>query len=183
METDQLERRELRTQFDRYQSLLFPFAYNITGDFMAAEDVVQEVLNHHFLSPAEHIEKPDHYLIRSVINRAINQKNLLRSKMEKNPEQIKKVLRGYLRSLRALRQDRADVTQFVGQRFNLDRESAGDVYNIMLETMSDDGIIPRAIMERVLEDTKREAGVKRAVALSDIIDYRLLKEVSQQVEK
>ena len=85
METDQLERRELRTQFDRYQSLLFPFAYNITGDFMAAEDVVQEVLNHHFLSPAEHIEKPDHYLIRSVINRAINQKNLLRSKMEKYP--------------------------------------------------------------------------------------------------
>jgi hypothetical protein len=38
-------------------------------------------------------------------------------------------------------------------------------------------------MERVLEDTKREAGVKKALALNDIIDYRLLKEVSQQVEK
>jgi RNA polymerase sigma factor (sigma-70 family) len=85
METDQLERRELSTQFDRYQSLLFPFAYNITGDFMAAEDVVQEVLNQHFLNSREHIENPDHYLIRSVINRAINQKNLLRSKMEKYP--------------------------------------------------------------------------------------------------
>jgi ABC-type nitrate/sulfonate/bicarbonate transport system substrate-binding protein len=105
------------------------------------------------------------------------------AKMEKNPEQIRKVLRGYLRSLRALRRDRSDVTQFVGQRFNLDPESAADVYKIMLETMSDDGIIPNALMERVLEDTKREAGVKKALALNDIIDYRLLKEVSQQVEK
>ncbi|HEX6226252.1 MAG TPA: sigma-70 family RNA polymerase sigma factor [Chryseolinea sp.] len=85
METGQLEAKELNAKFYRYQSMLFPFAYNITGDFMAAEDVVQEVLNHHFLNPAEHIEKPDHYLIRSVINRAINQKSLLRSRMEKYP--------------------------------------------------------------------------------------------------
>jgi ABC-type nitrate/sulfonate/bicarbonate transport system substrate-binding protein len=105
------------------------------------------------------------------------------AKIEKNPDQIRKVLRGYLRSLRALRQERSDVIQFVGQRFNLDSESAADVYKIMLETMSDDGVIPGAIMERVLEDTKREAGVKKAIALSDIIDYRLLKETAQQVER
>ena len=52
---------------------------------MAAEDIVQEVLNHHFLNSRDHIENPDHYLIRSVINRAINQKNLLRNKMEQYP--------------------------------------------------------------------------------------------------
>ncbi|HYI78386.1 MAG TPA: sigma factor-like helix-turn-helix DNA-binding protein [Chryseolinea sp.] len=85
MEPDQLERRALTTQLNRYQSMLLPFAYNVTGDFMAAEDIVQEVLNHHFLNSKEHIENPDHYLIRSVINRAINQKNLLRNKMEQYP--------------------------------------------------------------------------------------------------
>jgi RNA polymerase sigma factor (sigma-70 family) len=85
MEPDQLERRALTTQLNRYQSMLLPFAYNVTGDFMAAEDIVQEVLNHHFLNSNEHIENPDHYLIRSVINRAINQKNLLRNKMEQYP--------------------------------------------------------------------------------------------------
>ena len=85
METDRLERQTLETELHHYQTMLLPFAYNVTGDFMAAEDIVQEVLNHHFLNSRDHIENPDHYLIRSVINRAINQKNLLRNKMEQYP--------------------------------------------------------------------------------------------------
>lgn len=105
------------------------------------------------------------------------------AKVEKNPEQIKKVLRGYLRSLRALRQERADVTQFIGQRFNLDGETAAEVYKIMLDTMSEDGTVPQAVMEKFLEDSKREAGVKKNLALSEILDYRLLKEVAQQMER
>lgn len=105
------------------------------------------------------------------------------AKLEKNPEQIRKLLRGYLRSLRALRQERGDVTQFIGQRFNLDAETSAEVYKIMLDTMSDDGTIPNAVMERFLEDSKREAGVKRNIALSDILDYRLLREVAPQVER
>ena len=39
------------------------------------------------------------------------------------------------------------------------------------------------LMERLLEDGKREPGVKRNIALSDIIDYRLLREVVPQVER
>jgi len=39
------------------------------------------------------------------------------------------------------------------------------------------------VMERLLEDGKREPGVKRNIALSDIIDYRLLREVVPQVER
>jgi hypothetical protein len=92
-------------------------------------------------------------------------------------------LRGYLRSLRALRQDRADVTRFIGQRFNLDTETAAEVYKIMLETMSEDGTVPNSVMERFLEDSKREPGAKRNIALTDILDYRLLHEVAQQVER
>jgi len=82
-----------------------------------------------------------------------------------------------------LRQDRADVTQFIGQRFNLDADTAAEVYKIMLGTMSEDGTIPNSVMERLLEDGKREPGVKRNIALSDIIDYRLLREVVPQVER
>ena len=105
------------------------------------------------------------------------------AKVEKNPEQIRKMLRGYLRSLRALRHDKHDVVQFIGQRFNLDAESAADVYKIMLDTMSEDGTVANAVMERVLEDNKKEAGVKRSIALTEIVDYRFLKEISQHVEK
>src|SRR6188768_64254 len=81
METG-VEGNEIAIQFRHFQSRLLPFAYNITGDFMAAEDIVQDVLNHHFLNATEHIDNVDHYLIKSVINKSINHTKLLRSRLE-----------------------------------------------------------------------------------------------------
>ena len=71
-----------KSGFDEFKAILMPFAYNITGDFMAAEDIVQEVLTKHFMVSNPRIENPKHYLIRAVINRSINEKKLLRTKME-----------------------------------------------------------------------------------------------------
>jgi RNA polymerase sigma factor (sigma-70 family) len=73
---------EVAPHLGQYKSALLPFAYNITGDWQAAEDVVQEVLNHHLLNGDHQIENPKNYLIRSVINRSINEKKLLRNRME-----------------------------------------------------------------------------------------------------
>ena len=71
-----------KSGFEELKAILLPFAYNITGDFLAAEDIVQEVLTKHFLVLDPAIKNPKHYLIRAVINRSINEKKLLRTKME-----------------------------------------------------------------------------------------------------
>ena len=104
-------------------------------------------------------------------------------KLEKNPDQVKRVLRGYLRSLRALRQDKGDAVRFVGGRFNLDTETAEDVYKIMLQTMSENGLMENSLLERYLDDVKKEPGGKKTIVLSDIVDYRLLREVSSQMAR
>jgi RNA polymerase sigma factor (sigma-70 family) len=64
----------LEAQYEKYKTKLVPFAYNIIGDSLAAEDVVQEILNTYFLNDRAHIQEPDKYLMRSVINRSINAK-------------------------------------------------------------------------------------------------------------
>src|SRR5688572_192754 len=61
-------------QYQKYRAKLVPFAYNIIGDSLAAEDVVQEILNTYFLNNHDHIQDPNRYLMRSVINRSINAK-------------------------------------------------------------------------------------------------------------
>ena len=77
-----LENQLLASQLDHYRAKLLPYAYNILGDVLAAEDVVQDVLNRYFLNTQEHVKHQDNYLIRSVVNGAINQKNLLRNQKE-----------------------------------------------------------------------------------------------------
>lgn len=68
-----------------YQSILFPYAYNILGSSEDAKDAVQDVLYKYLASPREGIENEKNYLIRSVVNQSINIKN---SKKKIVPEDV-----------------------------------------------------------------------------------------------
>ncbi|MBI1769390.1 MAG: RNA polymerase subunit sigma-70 [Bacteroidetes bacterium] len=77
------ETKVVESQFAEFQSALLPFAYNILGDSMEARDVVQEILNHYFLSDTGHIQNPKAYLVRSVINRSITEKKRIQLEKKK----------------------------------------------------------------------------------------------------
>ena len=56
------------------QKVLFPYAYNILGSAEDAKDVIQDVLSNYVARGSAGVEDEKNYLIRSVINRAINVK-------------------------------------------------------------------------------------------------------------
>jgi RNA polymerase sigma factor (sigma-70 family) len=57
-----------------YQRRLFPYAYNILGSVDDALDAVQDVVTHYLTLPKKELDNERGYLIRSVVNRAINMK-------------------------------------------------------------------------------------------------------------
>ncbi|GGA98438.1 sigma-70 family RNA polymerase sigma factor [Puia dinghuensis] len=57
-----------------YQNILFPYAYNILGSAEDARDAIQDVLAKYYAEPREGIANEKAYLIKSVINQAINKK-------------------------------------------------------------------------------------------------------------
>ena len=57
-----------------YQSRLFPYAYNILGSVDDARDAIQDVMEKHLTGPQRELDNESAYLIRSVINHAINLK-------------------------------------------------------------------------------------------------------------
>ncbi|MEP6737866.1 MAG: sigma-70 family RNA polymerase sigma factor [Chryseolinea sp.] len=75
-----------------YHSKLFPYAYNVLGSVEDARDVVQEVVMKHLTAEKSSIGDEKNYLIRSVINLAINvkarQKKMLRDGEQWLPEPI-----------------------------------------------------------------------------------------------
>ena len=104
-----------------------------------------------------------------------------KDKAEKNPEQLKKMLRGFLRTLRAVREDKKGVTEFIAKKFSLDADAADETYKIMLQTMSDDGMVSEADLKDLLEQAKQETGAKRDIALKEIVDYSLLRQVTREM--
>jgi len=105
-----------------------------------------------------------------------------RERVERNPEQIKKMLRGFLRSLKAVKADKKDVVEFIGRRFSLDPATAEATYRIVLQTLSDDGTVSDAVLKDLLEQTKMETGVKKDINIRDIVDYSLLRQVQREMK-
>ncbi len=103
-------------------------------------------------------------------------------KLEKNPQQVKKVLRGFLRSIRAFQQEKKEATELIARRFRLEPQVAEESYKIVLQTLSDDGTISQNALQEFLDDVKKETGVKKQITLSDIVDFRLLKEAAREIE-
>ena len=104
-----------------------------------------------------------------------------KDKAEKNPEQVKKMLRGFLRTLRAVGEDKRGVTEFIAKKFGLDANSAEETYKVMLQTMSQDGMVSEADLKDLLEQARQETGTKREIVLKDIVDYSLLRQVSREM--
>jgi NitT/TauT family transport system substrate-binding protein len=104
-----------------------------------------------------------------------------KEKAEKNPEQLKKMLRGFMRTMGAVKQDKAGVAGFISKKFGLDSTAAEETYRIMVQTMTDDGTIPEAELKDLLEQAKQETGVKRDVALKEIVDFSLLRQLAKEI--
>ena len=104
-----------------------------------------------------------------------------KDKAEKQPDQARRMLRGFIRSMKAMKDDRKGVTEFIAKKFSLDAATAEETYKIMIQTLTEDGTIADADLNELLEQTKQEAGVKRAIAVRDIVDYSLLRRAAKEI--
>jgi ABC-type nitrate/sulfonate/bicarbonate transport system substrate-binding protein len=101
-----------------------------------------------------------------------------KEKIEKNRPQVVKMLSGFMRSLKAAREEKRDFVEFIGRKFNLEPRVAEETYQVVLQTLTEDGTVSRQALEDLLEQMKKETGVQREISVQEIVDYRLLREVA-----
>lgn len=66
----------MKFDFENYQNLLFPYAYNILGSVEDAQDAVQDVMSNYLtFRQSRKIDNVKGYLVRGVVNQSINLKN------------------------------------------------------------------------------------------------------------
>lgn len=102
-----------------------------------------------------------------------------REKIAKSPEQVRKMIRGFLASLHAVKREKKEVVPFIGRKYGLEAEVAEEVYGIMLQNLTEDGTVPESVLLELLEQSRSETGVKKDIPLSSVVDYRILREVAK----
>jgi hypothetical protein len=75
------------------------------------------------------------------------------------------------------------MTEFIAKKFGLDSTAAEETYKVMLQTMTDDGTVPESELKDLLEQARQETSVKREIALTDIVDFSLLRQATKEMSR
>jgi ABC-type nitrate/sulfonate/bicarbonate transport system substrate-binding protein len=102
-------------------------------------------------------------------------------KLEKQPQQVKRVLIGFLRSVDVFKSDKKDAVDFIARRFRLEPAVAGESYRIVTESLSGDGTISQQALQEYIENIKKEPGVKKQITAADLVDFGLLSEAKSAI--
>lgn len=105
-----------------------------------------------------------------------------RDKAETNPAQVKKMLKGFLRSLSAVKRERKETVDFMVKRFKFTPDTAAEIYETLLQSFTKDGTVAESTLKEYLEVVKAEARVQKDIPLADIIDFRLLREAARELD-
>jgi len=97
-------------------------------------------------------------------------------KIKNNPQQIRKVMRAFMRGMHAFKTERADFISFVQKKFSLTKDVAEEAYDYMVDSLSSNGFVEEAVLENAIQAAKKVLGVNKPVSADDIVDYSFLRE-------
>jgi len=101
--------------------------------------------------------------------------------LRERPETVKKVLRGLLKSLRFIRQNKEETVQHVIREWKVARPLAEELYASMLPAFSPDGSMNEKGIRDALEREMGRVDKKEEIPLARVVDLRLLKEVQRDL--
>jgi len=98
-------------------------------------------------------------------------------KIKNNPQQIRKVMRAFVRGMNAFKTERASFVSFAQKKFSLSKDVAEEAYDYMVDSLSSDGFVEDTVIENAILTAKKMLGVSKPVSPADIVDYSFLREV------
>ncbi|MSP37580.1 MAG: ABC transporter substrate-binding protein [Deltaproteobacteria bacterium] len=104
------------------------------------------------------------------------------TRLKNNREETKKVLRAVLRGLRATHERREDTITIMAKWLNQTSDVARDSYDSILPSFSLDGGTVDKTYEFAIESRKATVRTEKPVALSQVRDLSLLREVQKELK-
>jgi NitT/TauT family transport system substrate-binding protein len=106
-----------------------------------------------------------------------------RDKLEKNPAQVKALVKGFLQSLTALKNNRQAAVDFLSTRYRLDLEAASELYDMLMQVLTVDGTVSPQELRDYVDLIKEETRIKTPVAADDLVDFRLVRQAATEIRR
>jgi NitT/TauT family transport system substrate-binding protein len=102
-------------------------------------------------------------------------------KLKDKPDEVKHMVRAMLRANRFVRTNREGTIQTMMDWIKVDRESAAATYDSTWKIFSEDGGLSESGLKLVIDQGREAMKIERAVALTEVADFGIIREVQKEL--
>lgn len=103
-------------------------------------------------------------------------------KLKENPAQVKRAIRGTLKSMNYLKDKPQETRDYMIKELEIDPKIINDVYNDLLGSISLDGSIPPKGIQAMVESGKSSGAIRGEAVIEKGLDFTLLKEAQKELK-
>ena len=102
-------------------------------------------------------------------------------KIKEHPDEIKRVIKAGIKANRYIRSEREETIQFLMEWQKINKETAAATYDSVRNTYSEDGTLTEDGLRLVIEEAKKATKTDRAVSISDVADFSILRQAQREL--
>jgi len=102
-------------------------------------------------------------------------------KIARNPGQVKRMVRGFVKSLVFLRREKNKVVEMITKQWKIEPEIAEKSYLVMIKTFSANGSASDSAVENVIQQTLKANKSQKQVGHSQVANLAFLEEVQKEL--
>jgi len=103
------------------------------------------------------------------------------NKISRNPGQVKRMVRGFVKSLVFLRKEKNKVVEMIAKQWKIDTDVAEKSYQVMIKTLSADGSATDSAIENVIQQTLKANKSQKPVPHSQVVNLSFLDEAQKDL--
>lgn len=111
-----------------------------------------------------------------ILQRSLTGLATSQEKIQKNPSQVQRMVRGFLRATRALKAERERFIAFAQKKFGYPRDVVEEAYKYMVDALANDGFVDDSVLNAAIDEAKTLTKITRPVKLEEVVDYSFLRQ-------
>ena len=101
-------------------------------------------------------------------------------KIQKNPGQVQRMVRAFVRATRALKSERAGFIAFAQKKYGYSKDVMEEAYKYLIDALSQDGFVDDSSLQAAIDEAKGLAKITKPIGQADVVDYSFLRAATKK---
>jgi len=130
-----------------------------------------------YIQKSEQMGFVDLLYLGDAVNIRLGGLGVTQDKIQKNPEQITRMIRATLKGVRYMRPNKAETLAIMRDYLKISGDSVEKIYQYALRSLNEDGLVAKKTVDTEICIAREQFKIKEDIPESKIFDWRFMKEI------